>query len=46
MVLDLLYFAKQIPTVPVQRRMSLGSLVTARAESPQQVQWVSIFTKT
>ena len=45
MVLDLLYFAKRIPTVPVQRRMSLAPLVTARAECRQQVRWVAIFTK-
>ena len=44
-VLDLLYFAKQIPTVPVQRRMSLAPLVTARTKSRQRVGWVAIFTK-
>jgi hypothetical protein len=45
MVLDLLYFAKRIPTVPVQRRMSLAPLLTARAECRQKVPWVTIFTK-
>ena len=45
LVLDLLYFAKRIPTVPVQRRMSLAPLATARAECRQQVRWVAIFTK-
>ena len=45
MVLDLLYFAKRIPTVPVQKRMSLAPLVTARAECRQRVRWVAIFTK-
>jgi hypothetical protein len=45
MVLDLLYFAKRIPTVPVQRRMSLAPLQTARAECRQKVSWVAIFTK-
>jgi hypothetical protein len=45
MVLDLLYFAKRIPTVPVQRRMSLVPLVAARAECRQPVRWTAIFTK-
>ncbi|MGA2944312.1 MAG: hypothetical protein ABSE50_19990 [Xanthobacteraceae bacterium] len=44
-MLDLLYFAKRIPTVPVQMRMSLAPLVTARAECRQKVPWVAIFTK-
>ena len=45
MVLDLLYFAKRIPTVPVQRRMSLAPLVAARAKCRQRVRWMAIFTK-
>jgi len=45
MVLDLLYFAKRIPTVPVQRRMSLAPLVAARAKCRQRVRWTAIFTK-
>src|SRR5215472_1511201 len=45
MVLDLLYFAKHIPTVPVQRRMSLAPLVAARAKCRQRVRWTAIFTK-
>jgi hypothetical protein len=45
MVLDMLYFAKHIPTVPVQRRMSLAPLVAARAQSRQRVRWIAIFTK-
>jgi hypothetical protein len=45
MVLDLLYFAKRIPTVPVQRRMSLAPLVAARAECQSRVRWIAIFTK-
>jgi hypothetical protein len=45
MVLDLLYFAKRIPTIPVQRRMSLAPLVAARAVCPEKVGWIAIFTK-
>lgn len=45
MVLDLLYFARRVPTVPVQRRMSLASLVAARAGCRRRVRWTAIFTK-
>ncbi len=45
MVLDILYFAKDIPTVPVQRRMSLMPLVAAREKRSDKVGWIAIFTK-
>jgi hypothetical protein len=45
MVLDLLYFAKRIPTVPVQKRMSLAPLVAARAACRRRPRWTAIFTK-
>ncbi len=45
MVIDLLYFARRIPTVPVQRRMSLGPLVAARAACKERPRWTAIFTK-
>ena len=45
MVLDMLYFAKRIPTLPVQRRMLLAPLVAARAQCRQRVRWTAIFTK-
>lgn len=45
MVLDLLYFARGIPTVPVQKRMSLGPLVAARAACKERPRWTAIFTK-
>ena len=45
MVLDLLYFAKRIPTVPVQKRMSLAPLIAARKSCPQRPRWTAIFTK-
>jgi hypothetical protein len=45
MVIDLLYFATGIPTVPVQKRMSLGPLMAARAASPARPRWTAIFTK-
>jgi hypothetical protein len=39
-VIDLLHFAKQIPTIPVQRRMDLSRLVAARSNASTR-----IFTK-
>jgi hypothetical protein len=45
MVIDLLYFASGIPTVPVQKRMSLGALVAARAACRERPRWTAIFTK-
>jgi hypothetical protein len=44
-VIDLLYFARGIPTVPVQKRMSLGALVAARAACRERPRWTAIFTK-
>jgi hypothetical protein len=44
-VIDLLYFARGLPTVPVQKRMSLGALVAARAACQERPRWTAIFTK-
>ena len=45
MVIDLLYFARGIPTVPVQKRMALGPLMAARAACKERPRWTAIFTK-
>lgn len=45
MVIDLLHFAVAVPTVPVQRRMSLGPLVAARAACRERPRWTAIFAK-
>jgi hypothetical protein len=45
MVIDFLYFATGIPTVPVQRRVSLGPLVAVRAACRDRPRWTAIFTK-
>jgi hypothetical protein len=45
MVGDLLYFARGIPTVPVQKRMSLGPLAAARAACRERPRWTTLFTK-
>ncbi|HZT27203.1 MAG TPA: hypothetical protein VFA57_16010 [Pseudolabrys sp.] len=45
MVIDLLYFARAIPTVPVQKRMALAPLIAARAACKERPRWTAIFTK-
>ena len=45
MVIDLLYFAKALPTIPVQRRMDLASVVAARTACRNRPQWTAIFAK-
>src|SRR5947209_828494 len=42
---DYLHFARQIPSVPVQRRMRLPEVVAARAAADPRPSWCSIFTK-
>ncbi len=44
-VIDLLHFAKALPTVPVQRRMGLAPVVAARAACRNRPQWTAIFAK-
>ena len=45
MVIDFLYFARDIPTVPVQKRMSISALATARTGCSDRPRWTAIFTK-
>lgn len=45
MVGDLLYFARRIPTVPVQKRMALAPLAAARAACRERPRWTTLFTK-
>jgi hypothetical protein len=44
-VIDWLHFASGIPTVPVQKRMSIAALVAARAACREPPRWTAIFTK-
>jgi len=44
-ICDLLHFAKQVPTVPVQRRLSIAAVVAARAEAAPRPSWAAIFAK-
>ena len=45
MTIDFLYFARSVPTVPVQKRMSIAGLVAARAACDNRPRWTAIFTK-
>src|SRR5674476_1417868 len=45
MVIDLLHFAAAVPSIPVQRPMSLGPLAAARAACRDRPQWTAIFAK-
>jgi hypothetical protein len=44
-VCDLMHLARQVPTVPVQRRMNLSNLVAARRLAVPKPSWCAIFTK-
>ena len=44
-VCDLLHFAKQVPSVPSQRRMELADVIDARALTSPRVSWCAIFIK-
>jgi hypothetical protein len=45
LVSDVLHFARQIPSIPVQRRMDLGPLVRSRAACASRPSWVALFAK-
>lgn len=42
---DLLHFARQIPSVPMERNMDLSALATARQQSTPRISWSAIFLK-
>src|SRR4051812_14664416 len=42
---DLLYFARKVPTVPVERRMNVQALRLLRARLPFRPSWCAIFLK-
>ena len=45
MIGDYLHFARQIPSIPVQRRMQLAAVVAARQASGPRPSWCALFTK-
>ncbi len=44
-ILDLLHFAKQMPSIPVERRMSLAPLVKAHVLANKKISWCAVFMK-
>jgi hypothetical protein len=44
-VCDLMQLARQVPTVPVQRRMNLAAVAKARQAALPKPSWCAIFTK-
>jgi len=44
-VVDLLHYAKRVPSVPSQRRMRLADVIAARALAPNRISWCAIFIK-
>ncbi|VTR94034.1 Uncharacterized protein OS=Rhizobium leguminosarum bv. viciae WSM1455 GN=Rleg5DRAFT_3609 PE=4 SV=1 [Gemmata massiliana] len=45
LVCDLMHFASGVPTIPVQRRMSLARVVAARNRGPDRAPWTAVFAK-
>lgn len=44
-VCDLLSFAKQVPSIAMQKKLQLGELVEARARRSSRISWCAIFLK-
>ena len=44
-IVDLLHFAAAVPSVPVQKRMRLNAVVSARAACRNRPRWTAIFAK-
>jgi hypothetical protein len=42
---DLMHFARQVPSVPVQRRINIAALVAARHLADPRPSWCALFTK-
>jgi hypothetical protein len=45
LVIDLLHFARKVPSLPVQKRMQLAAVAAARKACRERPQWSAIFIK-
>jgi hypothetical protein len=45
LICDMMHFARQVPSIPVQRRMNVSDLAAAREAAPGRPSWCAIFTK-
>jgi hypothetical protein len=44
-IMDLMYEARQVPTIPVQRRIDVGPLESYRLRTDPRISWSAIFMK-
>lgn len=44
-VCDLMRYSQKVPSVPSQRRMHLGDVITARGRHAERISWCAIFIK-
>lgn len=44
-ICDLMHFARQVPTIPMQRRMNIINVAVAREKSISRPSWCAIFVK-
>jgi hypothetical protein len=44
-IIDLVHFARQVPSVPVSRLVDVSDLIEARAEHPMRPSWALLFMK-
>jgi hypothetical protein len=45
LICDMMHFARQVPSIPVQRRMNVAAVAAAREASPARPSWCALFTK-
>jgi hypothetical protein len=45
LICDLMHSARKVPTVPVERRMNLATVVAARRQAAPRPSWCALFTK-
>lgn len=45
LIIDLMHFSRQVPAVPMERRMDLAPLVAARTAARPRPGWCALFTK-
>ena len=44
-ILDLLYWSKKVPTVPVQRDINIAAVIAARVSCAERPRWTALFAK-
>jgi hypothetical protein len=45
LICDVVHFAQQVPTVPVQRRMQLAAVAAARTEAQPRPGWCAVLRR-